>query len=69
MGVEKDPGEFWKQVNNMLSRSNKENENGRELRTEEEVARAFRGRLEKTFRISEEENEDFSPVTEEKVET
>ena len=44
------------------------NENGRELRTEEEVSRAFSGRLEKTFRIGE-ENEDFNPVTEGEVET
>ena len=36
------------------------NENGEILRTTEELERAFRRRLEKTFYISEEENEYFA---------
>ena len=35
------------------------NENGVELKSGEVVERAFRARLERIFRISEEENEDF----------
>ena len=32
------------------------------------MARAFKTRMKKTFKISEEENDDFNPVTERKVE-
>ena len=42
-------------------------EQGRILETREEVARAFRRRMERTFRIDEEENEEFDPTTEREV--
>ena len=44
------------------------NENGRELKTREEMEVAFRTRLEKIFKISEEENEDFDEEIEREVE-
>ena len=71
--MERDPKSFWKEVNRMFGRSrgeeslNLRDEHGRELETGEEVAEAFRRRLEKTFRISEENNEDFDPTTEREV--
>ena len=37
----------------------KKNENGRELKTKGETERAYRLRLERTFNIGEEENEEF----------
>ena len=44
------------------------NENGVELKTREEVERAFRRCLEGTFRITEEENEEFCEENERVVE-
>ena len=44
------------------------NENGDILRTPEEMKRAFRRTLERTFYISEEENENFCEETEREVE-
>ena len=44
------------------------NENGRELKTKEEIETAFRLRLERIFNIREEENEEFCEETEREVE-
>ena len=44
------------------------NEQGEELKTEREVAKAFGRRLTKTFQISEEENEEFCEEAEREVE-
>ena len=42
-------------------------ENGLELTTERKEAEAFRGRMKRTFNISEQENENFNEDTEEMV--
>ena len=42
-------------------------QNGRELENGEEVVQAFYRRKKKTFKISEEENQDFCPITEGEV--
>ena len=68
--LEKDPKEFWESIRRMIGRKKEEetevikNENGEILRTTEELERAFRRRLEKSFYISEEENEQFCEETE-----
>ena len=72
--VEKSGGEFWKEVNRMLGRGARttigalNDENGKDLKTEKEVVLAFKRRMEKTVRISEEENENFCPINEREVE-
>ena len=70
--AERNPKNFWRQIGRMLGRRGKwveslKNENGRELKTGEEIEAAFRARLERTFKISEEENEDFDEETEKEV--
>ena len=42
-------------------------EQGRILETREEVASAFRRKMEKTFQIDEEENDEFDHITEREV--
>ena len=72
--LERDPKEFWESIRRMMGRKKKEemevikNENGDILRTSEEMERAFRRRLGRTFYISEEENENFCEETEREVE-
>ena len=57
--------DFWKQVKLMFGRNTSEkvrtlkDENRRDLNSKEVVARAFRGRMKRRFKISKEENEDF----------
>ena len=68
------PQEFWKDVGRVLGRKRKmdaermKNENGVDLNSREEIERAFRRRLERTFRISEEENLEFDGENERVVE-
>ena len=68
------PLEFWKEIGRMLGRKIKirtetrKNESGVELKTGEEIERAFRSRLERTFKITEKENEEFCEEDERMVE-
>ena len=70
----KTPQEFWKNIDKMLGRKRKirtdrmKNENGVDLKTGEEIERAFRSRLVRTFRITEEENGEFCEENERMVE-
>ena len=70
----RDHVDFWEHINRMLGRKTRESamtikdENERELKSKEEVVLAFRRKLERTFKINEEENDEFNPVTEREVE-
>ena len=72
--MEGDSAKFWKEIDRMMGRRRKgwrenlKNEQGEELRTEKEVAEAYGRRLAITFRITEEENENFCEETEREVE-
>ena len=59
--MERDHKDFWTQMNRMIGRRTTEtvmtikDENGRELKSKEGVVQAFRKRMEKTLKISQEE--------------
>ena len=71
---EKDPKKYWKDIGRTLGRKKKpqveniKNENEIELKTKEEIVNAFKNRLERTFKIGEEENQEFCEETEREVE-
>ena len=72
--LERDKGDFWRKSNRMLRRNTKptvvtwRDENGRYLETEEKMVQAFYRRMKRTFRISEEDNQNFRPINEREVE-
>ena len=64
----KTPQEFWKDIlgrKRNIRADRMKNENGVDLKTGEEIERAFRSRLVKTFRITEEENKENERLVEE----
>ena len=71
--IMKDPKNFWKEINRMRGLRGAggtqlmRDENGRELNNEREEAEAFKGRMERTFNISERENQNFNEDTEDMV--
>ena len=67
------PKELWKDIGRMMGRRKTrteimKNENGADLKSGEEIERDFRARLERTFRITQEENEEFCEENDRMVE-
>ena len=73
VNTKEDSKGFWKEINKMRGLRGAgclmpmRDEQGWELRGEEEEAEAFKARMKRTFNISEQENENYSEDTEEMV--
>ena len=72
--AKKDPTKFWNEIKRIKGITGQEthkiikDENGRKLETNIEVVVAFKNRMQRTFNISEEENENFDKEKEREVE-
>ena len=71
--MEKDPKKFWEEIHRLMGHKKPKipavihDEHNQKLTTTTEIAEAFRHRLYNTFRISDEENQNFSQEKEELV--